>query len=323
VTCLGHREILRSRCAIIRRSPAEGNPVEAGSPFGYIAPENPRGAMGTYLRPVSLENALAALAARRLTVLAGGTDFYPARVGRLIDEDVLDITAVAELRGIRDADGWLRIGAAATWTELLEARLPRQLDALKLAAREVGGVQIQNAGTIAGNLCNASPAADGVPALLALDAEVELRASARSRRLPLAEFVLGNRSTACAPDELVTAVLVPKWGAHARSTFLKLGARRYLVISIAMVAAAVDIAADGAIRRACVAVGACSPAARRLPALEDELVGRRLGADLGELVAPRHLVPLAPISDVRGTAEYRNDAVVTLVRRALRQLADE
>jgi CO/xanthine dehydrogenase FAD-binding subunit len=90
-----------------------------------------------------------------------------------------------------------------------------------------------------------------------------------------------------------------------------------------MVAAAVDAAADGAIRRARVAVGACAPAARRLPALEDELVGRRLGADLGELVAPRHLAPLAPITDVRGTAAYRNDAVVTLLRRALRRLGDE
>jgi len=141
--------------------------------------------MGTYLRPASLERALAALADRPLAILAGGTDFYPARVGRLVEEDVLDITAVAELRGIRETHGRIRIGAATTWTELIEAPLPRQLDCLKLAAREVGGVQIQNSGTIAGNLCNASPAADGMPALLALDAEVELRAASRSRTLPL------------------------------------------------------------------------------------------------------------------------------------------
>ncbi|HLB13304.1 MAG TPA: FAD binding domain-containing protein, partial [Burkholderiales bacterium] len=155
--------------------------------------------MGTYLRPASLESALAALAARPLAILAGGTDFYPARVGRAVEEDVLDITAVAELRGIREANGRIRIGAATTWTELVEAPLPRQLDGLKLAAREIGGVQIQNAGTIAGNLCNASPAADGIPALLALDAEVELRAASRLRTVPLGAFVLGNRKTACAP----------------------------------------------------------------------------------------------------------------------------
>jgi len=279
--------------------------------------------MGTYLRPASLESALAALAARPLAILAGGTDFYPARVGRVVEEDVLDITAVAELRGIREANGRIRIGAATTWTELIEAPLPRQLDGLKLAAREVGGVQIQNAGTIAGNLCNASPAADGIPALLALDAEVELRAASRSRTVPLGAFVLGNRKTACAPDELVTAVLVPKWSERARSTFLKLGARRYLVISIAMVAAALDVAADGAIVRCGIAVGACSAAARRLEALEKELLGRRLAPELAALVSARHLAPLAPISDVRGTAEYRSDAAVTLVRRALAQLANE
>ena len=279
--------------------------------------------MGTYLRPASLERALAALADRPLAILAGGTDFYPARVGRLVEEDVLDITALAELRGIREVNGRIRIGAATTWTELIETPLPRQLDGLKLAAREVGGVQIQNSGTIAGNLCNASPAADGMPALLALDAEVELRAASRSRTLPLGEFVLGNRQTACAPDELVTAVLVPKWSERARSTFLKLGARRYLVISIAMVAAAVDVAEDASIRRCGIAVGACSAAGRRLHALERELVGQKLGPALAEIVAPRHLAPLAPISDVRGTAEYRSDAAMTLIRRALTQLAHE
>jgi CO/xanthine dehydrogenase FAD-binding subunit len=279
--------------------------------------------MGTYLRPASLERALAALAARPHAILAGGTDFYPARVGRLVEEDVLDITAVAGLRGIREENGRIRIGAVTTWTELIETPLPRQFDGLKLAAREVGGVQIQNAGTIAGNLCNASPAADGIPALLALDAEVELRAASRARTVPLGAFVLGNRSTACARDELVTAVLVPKWGERARSTFLKLGARKYLVISIAMVAAAVDLGADGAIRRCGIAVGACSAAARRLEALEKELLGRRLGAELAELVSAQHLAPLAPISDVRGTAGYRSDAAVTLVRRALAQLANE
>jgi CO/xanthine dehydrogenase FAD-binding subunit len=263
------------------------------------------------------------MAAGRYAVLAGGTDFYPARVGSPVDEDVLDITAVSGLRGIRAADGELRIGALTTWSEIVATPLPRQFDCLKLAAREIGGLQIQNAGTVAGNLCNASPAADGVPALLALDAAVELHAAARRRVLPLAQFVLGNRRTACAPDELVTAVLLPGWEKGARSTFLKLGARKYLVISIAMVAVALAVAEDGAIVRCGVAVGACSPVARRLEALERALMGRKLAPGLGAVVEARHLAPLAPISDVRGTAEYRSDAVVTLLRRALGQLADE
>ena len=276
-----------------------------------------------YLRPTALDDALGVLAARRPAILAGGTDFYPARVGRPLPDEVLDLGAITDLRGVReDADGW-RIGALVTWSEILDARLPRLFDCLKQAAREVGGVQIQNCGTVAGNLCNASPAADGVPPLLALDAKVEL-ASLRGRRvLPLGDFVLGSRRTACAPDELVTAVLVPRRAAEARSVFLKLGARKYLVISIAMVAVVVELAGDDTIARAAVAVGACSAVAHRLAGLERELAGRRLATGIGSIVAPAHLAPLAPISDVRGTAAYRLDAAATLVARTLERLADE
>src|ERR1700730_10046852 len=154
--------------------------------------------MGTYLRPRRLEDALTALA-RPHMVLAGGTDFYPARVGRAIDEDVLDIGGIAVLRGISaDSAGW-RLGATTTWSELLETDLPPLFDGLKQAAREVGGRQIQNAGTLAGNLCNASPAADGVPPLLALDAEVELAGRAGTRPLPASAFITRNRRTALAP----------------------------------------------------------------------------------------------------------------------------
>src|SRR6478672_7928046 len=158
--------------------------------------------MGDYLRPVTLEEALQALA-RPWTVLAGGTDFYPARVGRAIDDNVLDIGGIAALRGIAERpDGW-RLGATTTWSELIETPLPPLFDGLKQAACEIGGRQIQNAGTVAGNLCNASPAADGVPPLLALGAEVELAGRAGTRRLPLSAFITGNRRTVLAPGELL------------------------------------------------------------------------------------------------------------------------
>jgi len=275
--------------------------------------------MGDYLRPASLDEALQALA-RPWTVLAGGTDFYPARVGRLIDDNVLDITAIAALRGIAaDAAGW-HLGATTTWSELIEADLPPLFDGLKQAAREVGGRQIQNAGTVAGNLCNASPAADGVPALLALDAEVELAGRAGRRRLPLSAFITGNRRTALAPGELLVAVHVPKASASARSAFLKLGARRYLVISIAMAAATLEVE-DHRVAAARVAVGACSAVAQRLPALEAALAGAPLDAALGDRVDAAHLAPLSPIDDVRGSAAYRRDTAITLLRRLLRSLA--
>jgi CO/xanthine dehydrogenase FAD-binding subunit len=251
-------------------------------------------------------------------VLAGGTDYYPGRVGRTPDEDVLDIGGIAALRGITaGADGW-RLGATMTWSELIAADLPPLFDGLKQAAREVGGRQIQNAGTIAGNLCNASPAADGVPCLLALDAAVEIAGPVK-RRLPLRQFITGVRRTALAPGELVVGVHVPRPRHEARSAFLKLGARRYLVISIAMAAATLEIV-DGRVASARVAVGACSPVAERLPSLEEALVGAPCDR-LSERVDPAQLAPLSPIDDVRGTAAYRRDAVVTLLRRLLANLA--
>jgi CO/xanthine dehydrogenase FAD-binding subunit len=269
--------------------------------------------MGTYLRPYCLEEALSALA-RPHIVLAGGTDFYPARVGRTIDEDVLDIGGIASLRGITsDEQGW-RLGATTTWSELIETDLPPLFDGLKQAAREVGGRQIQNAGTIAGNVCNASPAADGVPCLLALDAEIELAGPA-IRRLPLRQFITGVRRTALAPGELVVAIHIPRPRDTAESAFLKLGARRYLVISIAMAAATLEIV-DGRVAAARLAVGACSPVAERLPALEAALVGANRDV-LAARVDADQLSPLSPIDDVRGSASYRRDAVVTLLRRLL------
>src|SRR5262245_56522956 len=129
------------------------------------------GAEPMYVRPRTLDEAVQALATPGVQILAGGTDFYPAHVGRVVSAPVLDITAIDELDGIAETAGEFRIGGRTTWTQLIATPLPRCFDALKAAAREVGSIQIQNRATIAGNLCNASPAADGVPPLLALDAE--------------------------------------------------------------------------------------------------------------------------------------------------------
>jgi CO/xanthine dehydrogenase FAD-binding subunit len=271
-----------------------------------------------YLRPARVQDAFEALASRRFTVLAGGTDHFPARIGARPQEDILDLTGLAELRGIRKSGSGWRIGATTTWTDVLEARLPPLFGALKLAAREVGGAQIQNAGTVAGNICNASPAADGVPALLALDASVELASARGSRTLPLDAFILGPRRTALAPQEIVTALHIPAAAAPARSHFLKLGARKYLVISIAMVAAAIEAKKDR-VERARIAVGSCSPVAVRLKDLEQELAGEKLDAIAG-IVQPAHLKSLRPIDDVRADAQYRLEAATTLVRRVLSEL---
>jgi len=269
-----------------------------------------------YLRPKTLDEAVVQLTMPGIQILSGGTDFYPALGDRVVQNPVMDISGLGELRGISTQTNYVRIGGLTTWSDVIRAPLPRCFDALKSAAREVGSVQIQNRGTVAGNLCNASPAADGVPPLLALDAEVELASSWGARRLPLAEFLVGNRKTQRRPDELLTAVWVPRTLEDARSVFLKLGARRYLVISISMVAAVVDVE-DGQVGAVRVAVGSCSAVARRLPALERDLMGATAEAGLAGLVTPAHLAPLAPIDDARATADYRLDASLTLIRRAL------
>jgi CO/xanthine dehydrogenase FAD-binding subunit len=270
-----------------------------------------------YLRPKTLDEAMELLASLGGQILAGGTDFYPALGDRLPAGHVVDITALGELRRISVDAEWVCIGGLTTWTDVIRTPLPRCFDALKAAAREVGSVQIQNRGTVAGNLCNASPAADGVPPLLALDAEVELASAAGRRTMPLAEFVEGNRKTARRADEILSVVRVPRRMENANSAFLKLGARRYLVISISMVAAVVQADEAGRVADARVAVGSCSAKAQRLHELERALVGRPARAGIGSTVRTEHLATLSPIDDVRATAEYRRDASLTLVRRAL------
>jgi len=251
--------------------------------------------------------------------LAGGTDFYPALGDRPVTWPVVDISRVAELRGIRTEADAIVIGGGTTWSEIVRHPLPRCFDALKAAAQEIGGIQIQNRGTIAGNLCNASPAADSVPPLLALDARVELVSSAETRRLALNDFILGNRKTARREDEILARVVIPltRSGENAHTAFLKLGARKYLVISITMVAAMVEINDAGCVTQARVAVGSCSAKAQRLRELERALLGVRAAPGIGAMVRSEHLRQLSPIDDLRATASYRRDASLTLVQRAL------
>lgn len=272
--------------------------------------------MTLFLRPRSVAEAVAALAAHRPRVLAGGTDLYPAVQGADLPGPLLDLSGVAGLAEVAPEGDGLRIGAMVTWAALAGAELPPALRALQQAAVQVGGRQIQAAGTVGGNLCNASPAADGVPPLLACDAMVELAGPGGVRRMALGDFLTGPRRTALAPGELLAAVVIPAQGLAGRSAYQKLGARAYLVISIAMVAVRV-VVEDGRIAAACVAVGACSATARRLAAVEAALQGVPV-ARAGECVSDTAVSgALAPLDDLRASAAYRGTAAAELIRRAL------
>jgi CO/xanthine dehydrogenase FAD-binding subunit len=271
--------------------------------------------MTAYHRPTRLDQALALLADRKARVLAGGTDLYPT-AGSTLSGTVIDVTAVAEMGRIDQTANGLRIGAAVTWGAIAAADLPPALAALQQAAPQVGGRQIQNAGTIGGNLCNASPAADGVPPLLVLDAEVEIASGTERHRMPLAAFLTGPRKVALRLDQMLTAVIIPPQALKGRSAFEKLGARTHLVISIAMVA--VRLVHDGVrVTDAAVAVGSCSGVATRLPRVEAALKGIDLAQMASRVMQADVLASLAPIDDVRATAAYRIEAATELVRRAL------
>ena len=275
-----------------------------------------------YFRPNTLDEAVHVLASSGGQVLAGGTDFFPSLGDRPVAGTVVDIAGLGELKGVVTEPKYIRIGGLTTWTEVVKTPLPRCFDGLKAAAREIGGIQIQNRATVAGNLCNASPAADSVPPLLTLDAEVELVSQAGTRRIALTDFLVGNRKTLRRPGEILSQISVPRTVENAASTFLKLGARRYLVISIAMVAAVIQTDSGGRVTDARVAIGSCSVVARRLPDLEHALMGASAASGaasstLGSLATADHLEDLSPVSDVRATAAYRRDAALRLVQRAL------
>jgi xanthine dehydrogenase small subunit len=278
--------------------------------------------MSVYHRPETLRAACDLLKDNPdLKIVAGATDVYPAQAtqmgwGNVSTHDILDISAIDfGARWTTTVTGW-SLNPLTTWDNVGTAKLPPIFAGLKAAARQIGGAQVQNRGTVVGNICNASPAADGVPPLLALDAEVEISSLARVRYLRLADFITGNRTTALQPGEIVTALIIPKQS--GRSIFLKLGAREYLVISIATVAATIDRDTEGRVRAAKIAVGACSAVAQRVPRLEAALIGHLPTAGL---VKPEHLSGLAPIGDIRASADYRRHAAWTLTRDAIAELA--
>jgi len=271
---------------------------------------------------LNLETALNYLDSTQAKILSGGTDYYPGLNDALPDRQLLNIGRIAGLDSISLKDGYWRIGSAVSWSQLINTTLPPCFDCLKQAGREVGSVQIQNAATLVGNICNASPAADGVPALLVLDTQVELSSVDGRRVVPLSDFIVGVRKTILSNNELVTALLIPNAQHNDYSNFVKLGSRTYLVISIVMCAIRIGVNANNTITEARIAVGACSPVACRLPLLEKELVGLTCDVEtMTHFGTAAHVQSLTPITDVRATAEYRRQATQVLLQRQISAFA--
>ena len=262
-------------------------------------------------QPRSLADALKMLRDEGpLVPLAGCTDLYVSlNFGTLKDSRFLNLWRLApRLRAIEMRGGLMSIGALATHTELIRSPLVRRrIPMLALAAREVGGVQIQNRGTLGGNVANASPAGDTLPVLAAADAVVVLRSAGETRRVPFTDFYTGYRQSVRRPVELITGFEIP--AIHGRQWFRKVGTRAAQAISkIVMAGVAPSIGAGGPDAPR-IALGSVAPTVIRATRTEEALAG---GAPIDE--AQRILIQeIAPIDDIRSTAEYRRRVASNLL----------
>ena len=284
-------------------------------------------APAAYLVPASVDEAAAALSHGDATVLAGGTDLMPQihQGVRAFRSTFVNISRVTELKTVSQSGNNIRIGALVTITELLHSRLIRQhLPILVQAADHFASDQIRNAATVGGNLCNASPAGDMLPPLLALDATAELacRKDGRLQRrsVPLDQFFLGPRRTAMRMDELLTAVEIPLPPPGHYGRFFKLGTRPALDISIISVALT-GVLVERKLTRVRVAFGAVAPIPLRARRTEGAIEGRTLDAEIIRAAAETARAEATPISDVRASAWYRSEMIVNMMRRILHEAA--
>ena len=255
-------------------------------------------------RPQSVAHALALLRDERLTPIAGGTDVYVAlNFGTLPATRFLDLWPLHELRAIAPRGDALSIGALASYSAIIHSPLVRErLPMLVEAARQVGGPQIQNRGTLGGNLANASPAGDSLPVLAVADAVVVLRSADAERRVPVTEFFTGYRATVLRPDELIVAVEVPP--VEGDQWFRKVGTRAAQAISKVVMAA---VRAE----RPRIALGSVGPTVLRAPRTEEVLAAGGSADEAARVLEEE----VRPIDDVRSTAEYRRTVAGNLVRR--------
>lgn len=269
-----------------------------------------------YWRAASLANLRAGLAAAGpYRFAAGCTDLMVQEQHRLTDFAVIDLTGLAELRGISEHDGYLSVGAMATWSDVIGSpEVAAHAPLLALAARAIGAGQIQNRATVGGNIANASPAADGLPPLYAYDAQVVVMGPASERAVPIADFVQGPRRIALEHGEFIAEIRIPKVAGRRLETvfFEKLGPRKAQTISKASVAyhAWTDGAGERQVR---IAIGAVAPTVLRVAEAERHL------ATGGDATGAAALLSAAarPVTDVRSTAEYRRDLVGGLLLRGL------
>ncbi|MCS3918070.1 xanthine dehydrogenase family protein subunit M [Fervidibacter sacchari] len=276
-----------------------------------------------YCAPKRLEEALDIFAeyGERARALAGGTDLILfMEKGRLRPELVVEVPSCPPFVGVEMIDSYIRIGSRTTMMELETSPLVREkISVLADAASKVGSLQIRNLATIGGNICTASPAGDTLPALLVLDASVRLVSNGGERLIPLREFFLGPGETVRQADELLTEVIVPIPPYRSGCSFYKLSVRRYMDIAIVNAAAFVSVNEDGFITDAKIALGSVAPTPIRAYEAEERLKGNSISDILLDEVGKLAQEASSPITDQRGTAEYRRIMVYRLTKRVVKE----
>lgn len=279
------------------------------------------------LMPASLAEALQVLGDRgdKVLPIAGGTNVVVAmREGAHRGMMLMDVGRLKELQGIQVEDGAVRVGGSTTVAEILASPLIAEHGRpLHQAAQVFANPLVRNRATVAGNIVDASPAADTAPPLLVLEAEVELVCMSGRRRMGLDQFMLGVNQTARRPEELMVAVTWPVPEAGSVGAHHKLALRKGTACSVISAAIMVSGDASGRVSKARVALGAVATRPIRVPAAEEALAGERLTAEVVERAAELAAESAEPIDDVRATSDYRRRMVRVLVRRLLGQVALE
>jgi CO/xanthine dehydrogenase FAD-binding subunit len=256
--------------------------------------------------------------------IAGGTDvMVQYAAGKLTKQNLVSIWNLPELRNIEILPDEIRIGAGCTYTQLREHEIvSREFPLVAQAARWTGGIANQNRGTLGGNIVNASPAADSLPALLAYEAELILVSVRGQRRVPYVGFHTGYKTMDLATDELVQAVCLPRAFSDYFHYTRKVGARNAQAISKVCVAAVgrLRVSMNTVIGEVRIALGSVAPVPLRLTELEQTVKGKAIDADLLRLVKRQTMVAIQPIDDIRSTAKYRSVVAGNLVAEFLEQL---
>ena len=278
-----------------------------------------------YLKPRDLNEAL--LFARehghRKRFLAGGTDLIVRLKDNLIREDyIIDIGEIEELRGIEKKNGKIHIGPITTHSEIIESEITKKYAPLLVeAVKTIGSPQIRNRGTIGGNICNASPAGDSIPALVVSEARFVVKSLDNERIIDIKDFFVSPGKTSLKQDEILYKIIIPEWKENEIGFFNKLGQRNAMSISIASVAVKLEREKDNKFKKAFVSFGAVSPVVNRATKCENLLTERELDSkDYIFEAANCALDEVNPITDVRATREYRREVSKYLLYESLLNL---